>query len=223
MLAKPLARGLCGGCPPLSTSKPNQMEANMTLNLNEAETQRDQSPIPAGIYRLRSKVKVGGAGDDGILRLSQSGATEGLNLELTVVSGEYAGAKLYDLITVNFLEGMGPLDASKAENYRTAVRLGRTKLRAILESAHGIDPKDSSERAQEQRRVESFTQFDAITFVAQVEVQPARGGYKAKNVVDFIITPDLPDWAPPLAAAKAVTFGRKSMDDEIPFSSGAES
>src|SRR5262249_9462625 len=78
--------------------------------------------------------------------------TEMLDLELTVVGGEHSGRKVRDLITVGFDDSESndpdimPVDPDQAERYRTAVRIGRSKLRAILESAHAINPNDHSDQ-----------------------------------------------------------------------------
>ena len=74
-----------------------------------------------------------------------------------------AGHKIADLITVTYDEDQGPLDKTKGENFRTAVRIGLAKLRAIVESARGIRPDDNSDDAKARRRVESYREFDGIT------------------------------------------------------------
>jgi hypothetical protein len=167
------------------------------FNLNSADRQREQTLIPAGVYRLRTKVRPGNAGPGSVLRLAKNGRTLMLDLELTVVGGESAGAKLWDLITVA-AEPPEFEDANAAEREQTerqtAVRIGRAKLRAILESAYAIDPDDDSEAAQEKRRFEDFLEFDALEFWAQVEIKNGTNGYKDKNVLYFVVTPNLPDW-----------------------------
>jgi hypothetical protein len=195
----------------------NHMEANM-IDLNEAEKQSGQT-IPAGVYKVRSKLKPRGAGDEGLLRAAKNGPTSMLELELTVTEGVHAGHTLTDLITVSYDEAWGALDKQQDDRYRTAVRIGRSKLRRIIESARGIKPDDNSDDAKARRRIESYLEFDNISFVAQLETQPAQNGYRARNVVDFVITPDDPAWTPPTPPAiAAVAAARKrEMDDDIPF------
>ena len=116
------------------------------FDLNEAEAQRENTTIPAGIYRLRTKIKPGGMGEDGTLRLAKSLRTYHLELELTVVGDEFGGHehdghKVRDWVTVELDERDGdympPLEPPKLEDYRTAVRIGRTKLRSMFESGIG--------------------------------------------------------------------------------------
>jgi hypothetical protein len=69
-------------------------------------------------------------------------------------------------------------------------------LRAILESARGVKPDDKSEPAQESRRVASYDDFNGLHFIARIGIEPARNGYKAKNTLAEVITPDRRDWHP---------------------------
>ena len=54
------------------------------IDLNEAERQTGET-IPPGPYRVRARLRPRAAGPEGLLRASKSGATEMLELELTVV------------------------------------------------------------------------------------------------------------------------------------------
>ena len=81
------------------------------------------------------------------------------------------------------------------DGHAQAAEITRTKLRAILESARGIKPADVSEAAVKARRAE-FDEFDGIRFIAKIAVEPARGDYKAKNILGDVITPDRKEWHP---------------------------
>ena len=188
----------------------------MAVDLNDAETQRDRSLIPPGVYCLEITVKRGGAGEDGWLKLAKNLRSLMLSLECKVVGGDYAGKKVFDLITVEFDESddlhLSPIEPSKLENYRTSVRMGRSKLRAIIDSGFGLDPKDDSFVAKEKRKLTSYGELVGLQFYAQVEEQPARDGYGPRNVIDFIITPDLPDYPKP-SANTAVALKRTAAED----------
>jgi hypothetical protein len=170
-----------------------------TIDLNEAGGQRGFDLIPADtIVTLAIKVRGGGAGPDGTLKRSKDGRSEGLDLELTVTDGEYVKRKLWTLLT---LQG-------ETEGHAEAGRIAATVLRAILESARGIQPSDQSEAAKQQRRLASFLELDGMCFVGRVGVEPARNGYDAKNKLASVVTPDMKAWkkpdqnAPPVPAAK---------------------
>jgi hypothetical protein len=104
-------------------------------DFNDAGPQRLFDVIPANtVVTVQITVRPGNAGDGGWLRRSRDGGSEGLDLELAVVDGEYARRKLWLWLT------LGGTTAGHAE----AARISREKLRAILESARGIRPDDKS-------------------------------------------------------------------------------
>jgi hypothetical protein len=65
-------------------------------DFNTAGPQRSFEVIPANtIATLQITVRPGHAGDDGNLRRSKDGSSEGLDLEFTVVGGPYAMRKFW--------------------------------------------------------------------------------------------------------------------------------
>ena len=190
------------------------------FDLNDADKQREQTLIPPGVYRLRTKVRAGGAGPGSVLRLAKNGRTLMLDLEFKVVGGEAAGQKLWELVTVAVLppefEDANAAEREQTERYQTAERIGRSKLRAILESAHAIHPDDDSEAAQDKRRFQDYLDFDGLEFWAKVEIKKASNGYKDKNVLYSVVTPNLPDW-PRNPPGKAVAPPARDLDDAVPF------
>ena len=167
-------------------------ENNATsLDFNDAGEQR--SVIPAGtVCTLQMTIRPGVAGDSGWLRRSADGASEGLDCEFTVVDGQYAKRKIWQLFT---LRGTTPGHAEARE-------ISRNTLRAILESARGIKPDDKSEAAAAARKVASWADFDQVRFIARLGVRPPQGQYAAKNVLLEIITPDRTSWSKPEQIAK---------------------
>ena len=200
-------------------------EAVMAINLTDTEPQSDRSPIPPGVYRLRARLMAGTAGTDHLLKVAKNGVQLMLALECTVVEGEHHDRKVWDYITCELDEQgvITPLPQDKLKNFQTSVRLGRNRLRAIIDSAYKLDPNDKGEEAQAiRRRFDSYDTFDGIEFWAQVEERPARNGYRAGNNIDFIITPDLPDYPQEAGAPLAVVPSKPvtrpdDMDDSILF------
>jgi len=193
------------------------------FDLNDAEPQRDfQSPAPPGNYQLCPTVKSGRVADNA-LRMAKNGRTWHLELEHRIVGGEdgaYNGNILYDYITLKVDEtdygndpDILPLSYEQAEKYRTAVRMGRSKLKAMIDSAFGLDPNDMSDEAKAKRLAVShdLLTVSGLKFWARVEIEQGRNGYKDKNTVDFIITPDLPDYPRPKLPRS------KDLNDEIPY------
>jgi hypothetical protein len=210
----------------------NESEENMTINLNDADNQ-DRSVMPPGPCWVKSRIKPGGAGDDGLLRLAKNMYSLMLNMELTVLDdGEWRGKKIFDMVTCDLVEydessdpmDIPPLKGTSLENLQTSVRMGRSRLKAMLNSAYGLMPNDDSDQAKARRTIESWGDFDGLCFMVQVEVQPARDNFKERNVVDFVIEPGDPAYRP-RGKAVATRLGPKPdsgsgsipFDDEIPY------
>jgi hypothetical protein len=205
-----------------------KMETSMPINLNDVEPQRDRTLAPSGIYVLKIRVKPGSNG--GWLRAAKNQRTHMLAMEYTIVGGDYSGKTILDWITIELDEtddvDLPVIEADKLDNYRKSVRMGLIKLRAIVDSAFGLDPNDTSDAAKKKRNLEDYDALNGLKFLAQVEQRPASGKYGPSNVVDFVITPDLPDWKPDhltksSATGVAVVAKNKKtladeLDDEIP-------
>jgi hypothetical protein len=131
-------------------------------------------------------------GEGGLFKRSKNGQAEGLDAEVIVVGGKYDKRKFYDWMTVS----------GTTDGHAQAADITHGKLRAIIESARGIKPTDVSEAAKKARVVE-YADFDGIRFYAQIGVEPAKGEFRAKNVLARIITPDdTKNWHPVEQVAK---------------------
>jgi hypothetical protein len=183
-------------------------------DLNNADDNFD----PMGVYRVKSKLRPGGFGDERLLRLAKSMRTQGLDLELTVVGGAYNGRKVFDLITVVAELGdkpeLAPITEDQAAKYQTAVNIGLSKLRRMLESARGIAHDDEGQEAKKARCFESLRVFDGIEYWAQIGIEEGGNGYRARNVVERAVTPDMDEWPGPLPKPPPLS---EQMDDEIPY------
>jgi hypothetical protein len=196
--------------------------SEMTIDLNDTESQRSRSLVPPGVYQLKAAVILGGSGNDGVLKLAKNGRSLMLQLECTVTEGEHKGRKVWDYITVALDETEPASEAEKLDKLRTSVRIGRNKVRAIVDSAYGLDPNDTSEMAQAKRRLQSYDDLNELVFWAQLEERPGGNGYGPSNKIDFVIVPGDPAYpATPTQASRSAIVPRKplaqNMDDEIPF------
>jgi hypothetical protein len=175
-------------------------------NFNDAGPQRSFDVIPDGtIVPVELTVKPGNAGEDGMLRRSKDGRSLGLDCEFTVTDGEHFKRKFWVLFT---LEGATVKHAEAGD-------ISRRKLRAILESAHGIRPDDKSEAANKARDV-GYDAFNGLRFLVRVGVEPAQNGYKAKNTLDEVITPDKVTWRQLEQAPKAAAKPAASSTEAAP-------
>jgi hypothetical protein len=180
-------------------------------DFNDAGEQRTNSPIPAGeICVFYSKLKPGGAGEGGWYRRSKDGNSLHLDCEFTVLGGEYDGRKVWTLLT---MEGTTTGHAEAAE-------ISLRTLRAVLESARGVRPDDTSDTAKQARQIKDWGDFNGLRFMARVGVRPAEGSYPAKNTLTEIITPDRRDWHNPNDPQQPPPAGPKGSTAPTPPANG---
>jgi hypothetical protein len=157
------------------------------VDFNDAGPQRSFDVIPdRTVATVRMKIRPGNVGEGGWLRRSKDGDSEALDVEFVVLDGEYAKRKFWSLFTL----------VGKTEGHAEAARISGERIRAMLESARGIRPDDNSDAAKEARRVTSYGDLDGLCFVCRIGVEPAQNGYKAKNRLDYVVTPYQTAWHP---------------------------
>jgi hypothetical protein len=151
------------------------------FDFNDADTQQSGELLPAKtMCKVVMVIRPGGFGDDGWRRCSDSGF-EYLDCELTVSSAPYARKKLWQNVGVG-----GP-----KEGHQKAAQISRALLRAALESARGIDPKDESDKARQARQANGWEDFNGLEFAIEVGIEKDKTGqYGDKNKIQKIITPD---------------------------------
>jgi hypothetical protein len=158
-------------------------------DFNDAEQQPSYELIPKGtVVKLRMTIKPGG--HDNIEQGWTGGyATESfdtgsvyLSCEFVVLEGEYAKRKLWS--NVGLHSAKGPAWGN----------MGRSFIRAVLNSARGVHPQDNSPQAAAARRIRDFNDLDGIEFVAKVDVEKDNKG-ENKNVIKQAIEPDHRDYA----------------------------
>ena len=145
--------------------------------------------IPKGtLARVRMTLKPGGF-DDPAQGWTGGYATESfetgaiyLAAEFVVTGGEHAKRKMWS--NIGLYSPKGP----------TWGQMGRTFIRAALNSARNVHPQDNSPQASAARRIQGFHELDGIEFLARVDVEKdAKGG--DRNVVKLAVEPDHPDYA----------------------------
>lgn len=186
----------------------------MPVDLNQAPKQTTSDLIPDGtIVPVNATLRPGGAGDGGWERRSKEGVSQGLDFEFTVIEGPFARRKFWTLFTVS----------GETAGHQTAAEISISRIRAMVESARGINPADESEAAMAARRITSWEELDGLRFWAKVGLERGKDGYKDKNQLKSVITPDSKDWtkldqgdrpvakpAAAPAAAKPAATGRPS-------------
>jgi hypothetical protein len=105
-----------------------------------------------------------------------------LACEFVVTSGPFAKRKLWSNVGLHSLKGP------------TWAQMGRSFIRALLNSARNVNPHDNSPQAAAARRIHSFADLDGIEFLARVDVEKDGKG-QDRNVVKVAVEPDHPDYA----------------------------
>jgi len=112
---------------------------------------------------------------------SKTGAVY-LAAEFVITGGEYAKRKMWS--NIGLYSPKGP----------TWTQMGRTFVRAALNSARGVLPQDNSPQAVAARRIQGFVDLDGLEFVVRVDIEKDDRG-EDRNVVKMAIEPDHPEYA----------------------------
>jgi hypothetical protein len=167
------------------------------FDFNSAAEQSSYDLIPKGtVVRVRMTIKPGGYDDPsqgwtgGYATRSLSTGSVYLNCEFVVLDGPFARRKMWSLI--------GLYSAKGAE----WTNMGRTFIKAILNSARGINPNDSSPAAQNARRISGFADLEGIEFVGKVDWDKDQNG-QDKCVIKSAVTPEHKDYAAQMNGAPA--------------------
>lgn len=172
-------------------------------DFNDADTQSGFDLIPKGtLVPVRMTIKPGGFDEPaqgwtgGYATQSFETGAVYLSAEFVVTGGDFAKRKLWS--NIGLYSAKGP----------TWGQMGRSFLRAALNSARNVHPQDNSPSAVAARRIAGFHELDGLEFLARVDVEKdAKGG--DRNVVKLAVEPDHPDYAR-LMGVPARTHGAPS-------------
>jgi len=153
-------------------------------DFNDAEQQPSFELIPRGtVVRVRMTLKPGGYDDpaqgwmDGYATQSRETGSVYLAGEFVVLDGTFAKRKLWS--NIGLYSPKGP----------TWGQMGRSFIRAVLNSAKGIQPQDNSPNAAAARRIAGFHDLDGIEFVVKIDIDKDTQG-EHRNVIRNVIEPD---------------------------------
>src|SRR5262249_32538447 len=166
----------------------------MPFDYSQAADPRDFSElIPHNtLASVLMRIRLGGVGEDGLLKRAAKGDAEVLDCEFVVVDGPYVKRKFWDSFLV---QGTTP-------GQQEMVHTNHGRLKKILESARGIKPGDTSEQALAAYKAD-YKDFDNMIFIAKIGVrkgEPKNDGsgekWPDKNYLAAAIGPDHKDWHP---------------------------
>lgn len=182
-------------------------------DFSNAEEQTGGELIPKNtLVKVHMKIRPGGYDDPtkgwtgGYATRSESSGSIYLDCEFTVIGGKYNKRKVWSLI------GMHSPKGPKWE------QMGRSFIRAALESARGIRADDASDAAMKARQISGLVDLDGLEFVAKVDVEPAEPGseYDDKNKIQNVISVSHKDYA-------ALMNGQGETPKDTPAASTASS
>ena len=120
-----------------------------------------------------------------------------LAAEFVVTAGDHAKRKMWSNIGLHSQKGP------------TWGQMGRSFIRAALNSARNVHPQDNSPQAAAARRIQGFHELDGLEFLARVDIEKDGKG-QDRNVVKVAVEPDHPDYAKLMGVPPKTTGGGTS-------------
>ena len=147
-----------------------------------------------------------------------------LYCKFTVEAGRYSGVSFRQNI---WLPPQWQ-EVEMTDGQRKCATIGGAQLRAILESARGIDPDDDSPKAKAARQLSAFYDFDGLLIAAKLKI--AKDPYVAadgrefwNNELSVVITPDKPLYAKIIKGGEAINELGPVTGDGTPTQQTAQS
>ena len=168
----------------------------MTYNFNDVEPHQGTDLIPDGSFaKVVMTVRPGGVDgqgehDKGLLKASNTPGSDVLSLdcEFTVAEGPHARRKFWQLFTA----AGGKVDENGAS---IGWNISKRMVRAMIDSALGLDPEDMSEAARQKRQLRGLADLNGIAFVARIMVEPNNDPrYPDRNRLDRPVLPNEKEW-----------------------------
>ena len=160
----------------------------MSMDFNNSENQSNFDLIPNNtLAKVRMSIKPGGYDDPnqgwvgGYATKNDATGSIYLSCEFVILEGEYARRKVWGLIG---------LYSNKGPEWGN---MGRSFIKAILNSARGFSESDNSPAAQSARKINGISDLDGIEFVAKITTKKDQNE-ELRNEIRFAITPDNKDY-----------------------------
>lgn len=189
-------------------------------NLNDAKDQasRPSGPIPNGscvLVKLTIKDPKYPYSEMEMVAQAQSGILY-LDAEYEVLSGTYQGAPIWE----NLFLPVELQTLTMSNGQKTACDIAASKIKAIMNAAHKLDPKDESPEAQRKRVVKSsWLELNGLIFpiivgINKQQTTDSKGRKYWNNNVYRIVTPDHADYQDLMGGGEIITDGPKTGDGE---------
>lgn len=166
------------------------------LDMNDAEPQKSGELIPDGAFaKISMTIRPGGIDgqgdtDKGLLKASNSPGSDVrlLDCEFTVVEGVHARRKFWQVFTVS---------GGKVDEQGVSIgwKISKGTLRAMIDSALGLNPEDMSDGAKQKRMLRGLADLSGITFVGKIKIEPSSDErYGDSNKLDRVVLPTEAEW-----------------------------
>ena len=174
-------------------------------DFNDADAQQSGFDlIPKGtVVPVRMTLKPGGY-DDPSQGWGGGYATESfetgsiyLAAEFVVTAGDHAKRKMWSNIGLHSKKGP------------TWGQMGRSFIRAVLNSARNVHPQDNSPEAAAARRINGFAELDGLELLVRDDIEKDGKG-QDRNVVKVAVEPDYPDYPKLMGVPPKVSGGSSS-------------
>jgi hypothetical protein len=160
----------------------------MSMDFNNSENQSNFDLIPNNtLAKVRMSIKPGGYDDQnqgwvgGYATRNENTGSIYLSCEFVILEGEYAKRKVWGILG---------LHSNKGPEWGN---MGRSFIKAILNSARGFSESDNSPAAQSARKINGIGDLDGIEFVAKITTKKDQNE-ELRNEIRFAITPDNKDY-----------------------------
>jgi hypothetical protein len=167
------------------------------MDFNDAGQQQVGDLIPTNtIAKVVATLRPGRQGQGGWVTRSNTSDVEYLNFEFTVLEGPFANRKFWQNMTIS---------GGKVDERGQSKAWGITKatLRAMLDSAFGLDPDDDSPAARQKRITQDFGSFNGLQFVAKIGIEKGKDNYPDKNRLALVLTRKNQEYAGVMFGAQA--------------------
>jgi len=202
-------------------------------DMNDAEPQKSGELIPDGTFaKVTMAIRAGGLDGQGevdkrLLKAPKDPASDVrlLDCEFTVTEGPHAKRKFWQMFTVQ---------GGKVDEHGVSIgwKISKSSFRAMIDSALGLDPGDTSEAAKAKRVLRGLADLSGITFVGKIKIEPsADPRYGDQNRLDRVVLPNEKEWkavmegrdvpASPSRRAAAVSAGQPAWNRTAPAQSQA--
>ena len=160
----------------------------MSMDFNNSENQSSFDLIPNNtLAKVRMSIKPGGYDDQsqgwvgGYATKNDGTGSVYLSCEFVILEGLYAKRKVWGIIG---------LYSNKGPEWGN---MGRSFIKAILNSARGFSETDNSPAAQSARKINGLGDLDGIEFLAKITTKKDQNE-ELRNEIRFAITPDNKDY-----------------------------